>query len=152
MSAGLPIELNWTAYFDRFVQVHGEPVLYDRRFLFADGWRYASDNHAGPEYPPPEDPKRLARLQVIYWTIMQKKHTDDILFLSRQIDALEAFQEAKDQPLQQTAAVFDPDLGKTVRGVKDLDLQAMREVLEELEAKNSRCNDELRRLKRVIRQ
>lgn len=65
---GLPAELDWDTYYERFKEAHGrEGVLYDHYIIFPDGWRYSSRSKAGPEYPPPLDWRELHRILTIYW-------------------------------------------------------------------------------------
>lgn len=92
--------LDWKAYFHKFVEAHGEPIRFDGRLLFRDGWGYAM-NHAGPEFPPPDDPKRLKRLRRQYWDKQLAKLTSERDALNDRIKMLIDWGDRKSLPLQE---------------------------------------------------
>ena len=80
------LEIDWRAYFYRFVQEHGEPVevspiesdrfrIYSR-LLFRDGWMYGAMDYQGPEFSPPGNPDQLRKLKLEYWTIEKKAESE----------------------------------------------------------------------------
>ncbi len=123
--------LDWKAYFDRFIEVHGEPIVYQKtRLLFSDGWQYSLASYQGPEYPPPELEKRLNELQLTYWQIYSKKIEDEANALHRQIVSLEEWQNTRELPLQQRVVykTWDDDgkLTSVSFESEDLDLEPLR--------------------------
>jgi hypothetical protein len=69
------IEVDWVAYYLDFEHEHGGCPMQledERKLLFRDGWRYNAFNHAGPEYPPPEDKQKRLDLQELYWTLKKR--------------------------------------------------------------------------------
>lgn len=67
------VRLDWRAYWKEFSRAHGDfPQKYKGVFLFRDGWTYAMD-YPGPEWKPPEEPERLARLVRAYWVLRKRQ-------------------------------------------------------------------------------
>lgn len=95
------LHLDWKEYFKKFVEVHGEPVEWQGRLLFRDGWQYSSTRYQGPEYPPPRDPAGLKALKMTYWRLLHEKLTQEIRDLTGQIKMLSDWQNARSMPLQQ---------------------------------------------------
>lgn len=103
------IHLNWDAYFAKFIEVHGEPVRFRGRLLFPDGWFYSLRDKAGPEWPPPSDPKELNQLLVSYWLIRLQWVQVEYRSLQQTILNLREAQRLRSAPLQQTVVLYDDD-------------------------------------------
>lgn len=100
-SPKLKVNLSWKAYYKVFSEKHGGvPILYKGRQYFRDGWSYSATDYAGPEWPPPSDPKELLTLQRVYWYTLHNRCRNELLILRRQFDHLKGLQEEKDVPLQ----------------------------------------------------
>ncbi len=64
----VPLRVDWRDYHERFKQQHGLWwVEHENRLLFPDGWSCASDDYAGPYWPPPADLDELEALMRVYW-------------------------------------------------------------------------------------
>lgn len=61
--------VDWQAYFTNvFCPAHGTWYVVDGgRLIFPDGWTYAADDYAGPEWPPPANLEHLAEILRTYW-------------------------------------------------------------------------------------
>lgn len=136
------VELDWYAYWERFKELHGEPVQVDNRVLFPDGWQYSATNFAGPEYPPPENKVYLWQLQRAYWRRRLALVQAEYKRLDRDLRDLRDLRDAKDAPLQRR--MFDRDVGRTE--VADLDLEPMEARLKELALDVNQCKGQLAKL------
>jgi hypothetical protein len=138
------LRLDWKAYFDRFVEVHGEPVEHDGYLLFSDGWRYSSLRYSGPEYPPPSDKRRLRSYRRNYWEKMLAKLTKEAHEIRQQLNGLEDWNNCTSLPLQQRVLV--PQEGKekaTWSDPVDMDLGMLRHQLDDLEYYMKECETQL---------
>jgi len=137
------IKLDWRAYFDRFVEVHGEPVEFDNYLLFHDGWRYGKLRYNGPELSPPEDERKLKALKRVYWTVLMSKLTKEAEELRQQVRGLEDWNNCTSLPLQQRVMISTEDeYGKMYRKwgePTELNLTAMKIKLEELDRYIGEC-------------
>ncbi len=95
------LHLDWREYFKKFVEAHGEPVDWQDRLLFRDGWQYSNTRYQGPEQPPPEDPANLRGLKITYWRRLHKRLSREANDLSQQIVMLTQWQNERSMPLQQ---------------------------------------------------
>lgn len=86
--------LDWRAYFAKFCDLHGgranSPVEHNGKLLFMDGWTYSNIDHAGPEWPPPDDPTELRLLQIAYW---QRRKVIVRSLAQRTRETIEKFQQ-----------------------------------------------------------
>lgn len=107
LPSALNLFLDWNAYFERFKELHGEPLRYGRRLLFPDGWTYNGFDQAGPEWPPPSDALTLCRLQRDYWKLRLNIVRTEYNVLFDLITNLRAMQRQKSVVLQTTTVVRD---------------------------------------------
>jgi len=166
--AGVPLEggsnrivLDWKAYFSKFVDWHGEPVLYEPDdgsdqegfLLFADGWRYAVD-YQGPEFEPPEDPRMLSALQETYWLVRKRGLQRELTAIQRQIKWLEHRQELTEIPLQQKVCyrkqTTEGGPVVTVSETRDLNLVDVKYRAEDLSALIQECETMQKELSSVL--
>ncbi len=127
----LDVQLDWRAYFAAFRAAHGEPVPFDGRWLFPDGWTYAWADHAGPEWPP--DPGKLDYLRLAYWRARKKIALDELNHLQGRLNWLRGMQQAKSVPLKERKrypSEREDGTPCTVSEVKDLNLRDLEERLE----------------------
>lgn len=122
----LELALDWDAYFERFKEVHGEPVRYRQRLLFQDGWTYSARDKAGPEYPPPTDARELHRLQTAYWLARLNLVTTERNFLRDTLQDLRRLQREHSLPLQHSALIRD-DSGAAQRITQAIDLDELEQ-------------------------
>lgn len=146
------IQIDWKAYYDRFDAHHGGyPVMYKGKLLWADGWTYSSTDHAGPEWPPPQDPKELKIYQTTYWAKRRAVLFNEVRRFRDDIQNLKETQRAKSVPLQRvhikhgtnaeglpiaTAEYRDLDFGELEEKLRYLTLE-----LEEMDLKLKELND-----------
>lgn len=78
----------------------GDPVKYDSKWLFRTGAMYALDDHKGPEWKPPTDPKKLRELQVYYWNVREKELVRIRQKLVTRYYSLREFSDLKSIPLK----------------------------------------------------
>ncbi len=146
---GVRINLSAKAYWLKFKEVHGgDPVPYNGRLLFQDGWTHSSTDYNGPEYPPPKDKKELQQLRVKYWQIRRACILREKRALAAQIERLERVQESKSAPLQQTSVVLDEDTGHKSLQVEDLDLEPLKGRLSWLEDDAKVCQEMISSIER----
>lgn len=99
---------DWKAYFINFCAINGgDPIEYNGRWLFRTGWTYAFKDHKGPEWPPPEDPKELRKLQVYYWNQREKQLVNIRKKLVTRYHSLKQFSKIKSIPLQVKTKVWN---------------------------------------------
>jgi hypothetical protein len=111
------LRLSWKSYYEQFKLKHGQPVLYlndkstfsNGLLLFPDGWTYSTDGYAGPEYPPPENPEDLKRLQVAYWREKLGILKGLRLEAGTQLAGLRSIQDGKAMPLRYTKPRYDEE-------------------------------------------
>jgi len=119
--------IDWRAYFFRFSTEHGgDPVQFEGRLLWADGWGHSATDYRGPEYPPPEDPVELARLARAYWQERRRMVTAERRLLSARLENLESLQRGRSVALQQRELAVDERSGTASVVTGDLDLSALR--------------------------
>ena len=141
------LRLDWKAYFDRFVEVHGEPVEFDGYLLFQDGWRYSPLKYSGPEYPPPKDPRLVKSYKMHYWKGMLKKLNAEAHEVRQQLQGLKDWGKCTSLPLQQRILV--PSEGKeraTWGNPEDLNLGILEHQLDDLEYYIAECETQLVKL------
>lgn len=115
---GLPSPVvDWQEYWRRFKEAHGEPVEVNGRLVFPDGWSYARDDYAGPEFPPPESDD-LTRLLIGYWLTRLRIVANEAAWLEDLCQQLRQLRAARSMPLPQRVrgedgrvahAPLDPD-------------------------------------------
>lgn len=131
------LRLDWREYFKKFVEAHGEPVEWQGRLLFRDGWGYSSTQYQGPEYPPSEDPANLRTLKTTYWELLRERLDREIRHLTGQIKMLTDWQNARSMPLQQRVShPSRTELGYLVQILEDpeaLDLSGLKANLADRE-------------------
>lgn len=141
------VTLDWKAYFKAFEEEHGKnPVVFEGRLLFSDGWTYSASDHAGPEWPPPADEAELRRLQVAYWRKRKQIVSSELVRLRHDIDGLRHMQSVKSIPLRQVVRYFDSDAKKRVTERQQLDLAGLESRLRWLEADAADCEAKLTEL------
>lgn len=122
------IKLDWKAYFQAFMEVHGEPVVYQRKLLFSDGYRHAL-NYRGPEIKPPEDAAKRIELKIKYWELRLKIVRPEAEELESEIIALKAVARERSVPLRYVVQELDQNTGKLVQVSKELNIAAQEERL-----------------------
>ncbi|MFA5056518.1 MAG: hypothetical protein WC485_00255 [Opitutaceae bacterium] len=125
----IKIRLDWRAYFLRFCQAHGEPVMHAGRLLFSDGWQYSATDYAGPEWPPAESPSELATRKHAYWSIRHENARQRLLYAERRLTGLQRWQDAKSLPLQQAFRQSD-EAGMAHTVSTDIDLDTLTQQVE----------------------
>lgn len=139
----LKIKLDWRAYFRAFCEAHGkEPVLFNGRLLFSDGWQYSSTDYRGPEWKPEDDEREY--LIRNYWERRLEIVTDEALVLQRTYEDLRTSSAGRSIPLYQSVVYSDE--GKQVRESVPLDLEAIEGRLAWLQEDRQEC---LRKLREV---
>lgn len=88
------VEIDWPRYFRDFCAAHGgNPVAVGGKdsviLLFADGWTHSATDHAGPEWPPPDDPEQLRKLKLLYWQTRRQMVSSELTALERALRGLE---------------------------------------------------------------
>jgi len=143
------VQLDWKAYFQEFCGVHGgNPVKWGgKRLLFNDGWMYSIEDYAGPEYPPPVDPRKLRHLQVSYWYIRREVVQSELRFLAGHLDNLEMQQEDRSAPLQQQfPPVFNEQLGRNTSERGEIDYELLNTQLQFYRDDLKNCEDQMQQL------
>lgn len=138
--------LDWRAYYLKFQERHGDPVTLGGRLVFPDGWSYSSTDHAGPEWPPPEDAKELNSLLQDYWTRRLVLVKAEYLQLSYDLRLLKQIAETRDAPLQHVVSIAD-DNGAVRTQTMDLDFGLLETHVRHLGMDLERCQDELANLR-----
>lgn len=135
------IRLDWRAYFRSFVEAHGEPIRWGKRLIFPDGWAYAALDHKGPEWPPPENPNDLRRLQKKYWDLRLAMIQSQRQRLEGDLRALDEMQRARRIPLQERFLYVEETADGPVARyeTRPLDLSAMTERLVWLSSQADLC-------------
>lgn len=123
-----PVVLDWREYFAEFCRLHGEPIEVGGRLLFPDGWQYSAVNHAGPEYPPPKDPRPL---QKAYWLYRIRLVEVELTSMRRQYAGLEEMVRTRSAQLQV----------RTDGGSSPLDLELLKVQIDVLEEDLSRSKE-----------
>lgn len=143
----LRIELDWRAYWKEFQRVHGgDPVFFEKKFLFRDGWMHSATDYAGPEWAPPEDdPKRVRFLQYTYWELRSRMVMEEMRYLDNLIHNLSEVQRARSAPLQQVVRFRDEE-GRIRIERKNLDLTLLVERLKLLKSDFEDCQARMKAL------
>lgn len=146
------IQTDWKAYYDRFDAAHGGyPVRFKGKLLWADGWTYAMD-HAGPEWPPPGDPKELKEYQVAYWSKRRAVLFNEVRRFKDDIQNLRQTQAAKNVPLQRVVRKPGTNAeGLSIMRVEyeDLDFEILDEKLGWMEKDLSEMDSKVKELNNV---
>jgi hypothetical protein len=133
--------LDWRAYYLAFQEAHGEPVNWSGKLLFRDGYTYAAKDYSGPEWPPPQDPKELRRLQRAYWQIRKANLTHLLRVRRADLLALHEMQAARSVPLQHKTCIRD-DQGTKVQA-QALNLRDLEDRLRWTEHDLLECQERL---------
>ena len=125
------VELDWKAYYNAFKEKHGGwPILYKGRQYFADGWSYSATSYSGPEWPPPDDPKELKRLQAVYWTVRKERAKADLDIANQRLAMLRDLQYQKDAKLQMIVKTKDETTGKIESTPEDFNPEVFDQVID----------------------
>lgn len=144
----LKVTLDWKAYYKKFAEAHGgSPVVYKGRQYFRDGWSYALEDYAGPEWPPPEDKKVLLTIQRIYWYIRWNRARNELMLLRGRYDNLKGLQDNKSVPLQQVVVSKDAETKKISREVSDWSPAIFEHTIKFLEFEVKEADEHLKLLK-----
>lgn len=108
------IRLDWRAYFYRFCQVHGEPVLARGRLIFQDGWSYSATEYQGPEFAPPASNAELDKVVLEYWIERRAYLEKMLLMLMHERNTLQKVQDSFSLPLQQVVKRDEHNRDRTV--------------------------------------
>jgi hypothetical protein len=142
------VELDWRAYFDEFVALHGgDPVFHAEtgRLLFRDGWMYAPRDYQGPEWGPPTEPRVFLRLTLDYWNERGRLLTIQRTRLSEAIRELDDIQRNRSAALRARVVTVD-DNGKRVMTSAPIDIPLMRVRLQQLEDDLAQARNEQTRI------
>lgn len=145
------IRLSWRAYYERFKEVHGQPVLYREKLLFPDGWTYSTDSYAGPEYPPPKDHERLVKLGEVYWRTKLKVLKALRLETRQRLDGLRSVQSTKAIPLRHLQPKYDEEGKMAGTETVELDLPALGARVDQIDLDIQDCEAKIEELKDVSR-
>jgi len=145
------IELNWQAYFYAFSKLHGgNPVEFEGRLLWQDGYMYSKSDYLGPEWPPPRNRKELLRLRAAYWTRRRKIVDNERLKLKLEIDQLLLTQRIRSAPLQQTVGIpieeTEDGMTRYTYRNQDVDVKMLIERLTWLTDDVLLCDEQLRNI------
>lgn len=118
----LQIKHDWGAYFRAFHERHGgDPVEYHGRILYSDGWMYSSVDHAGEEFPPPDDPARWTELMVWYWRHHLARINTELTMLDGILRSIKQVKSTRSMPIMHRSYVFDEELGRKTWKSEPLD-------------------------------
>jgi hypothetical protein len=122
------IKLDWHEYYARFKEAHGrDSVPYKGRRLFMDGWMYSGKDASGDEYPPPQDPVELCRLQLTYWRVRKFLVTNELQQLRSIVTVVRNLQSTRSMPLLQSVFTLDEEQGKRVLKAVEVDTKKMED-------------------------
>lgn len=121
------IDLDWRAYFIEFCRTHGEPVEWEGRLLFRDGWTYSRTDYRGPEWGPPADLAELDRLVSLYWRTRHALVKTALDATAHKRNVLHDLAKSRSLPLQQ--ATKDEHGNPTYRPLNTAALDARIEWL-----------------------
>lgn len=144
---GVRVELDWDGYWRAFREAHGDnPLEVGGRLLFRDGWTYSASDPSGPEWPPPADPNRRAKLIARYWSRRRDVCHAELVTLKHQLEKLKGLAACRSAPLQQRATFADPETGRLRQEKGPLDLAGMEGRLAWLAADVALCDEQLKEL------
>jgi hypothetical protein len=145
------VELDWIAYYREFDARHGgDPVQFRGRLLWRDGWTYASTDHAGPEWAPPQDPKELKAFQLAYWSKRKAALTQQLRSLEDDVANLKETQRVRPVPLQiveRTRAINELGFPVMKSTNKEIDFDVLAAIIKDMRTDVAECNVEIRLLK-----
>jgi hypothetical protein len=134
------IELDWRAYFEEFCAAHGgEPVEFEGRLIFRDGWAYSKSDHKGPEWAPGTEQERT-RIALAYWTMRRAILETERQALSASVEEMRLLQLHRSAPLMVRAIKYDDDGVLVGMETKPLDTAALADRLTELEREIAECD------------
>lgn len=146
-AGNLGMNLDWEAYFQEFSRRNGgDPVRINMggviRLLFRTGWGYGT-KYEGPEYPPPEDPRKRHSLVRFYWRTRKAALVEIQGQLSESVSSLQAMQSSRSVPLQVREIMWDDQQHKPVTRSGDIHLGRLYERLENLDRLIAECDSYL---------
>ena len=153
LPASVAITLDWNAYFKHFTELHGEPVIWKNRLLFADGWTYNLRSKEGPEWPPPADDRELHQMQMSYWLKRLSLVQTEWNVLSDIIHGLRELQRRHHLPLQHRLVSYDEEQGRYITQTQTVDIHELEngrlawlaQDIEDCQAKLRELNSLLKR-------
>lgn len=150
LDAFKPVKIDWREYFKLFCLQHGQWPIYDEgRLLFPDGWSYAADDYAGPEWSPPKSISLLAELQVRYWRRRKEIVKAERDKLEHHLKGLAQMQRERPIPLQRSWAAYDED-GRVSRSSGEIDWAMLAERLRWLTQDVIDCENNLKELGALV--
>lgn len=144
------IHLDWRTYFLEFCKVHGEPVEYNGRLIFRDGWAYSSTDYKGPEYAPPANNVDLDEIVVRYWVLKRELLRRKLAETQLQLQHYRELMESRSLPIQQVVLGHNED-GTQRRDNKRLDLRGLEHRENWLITDLAECDERLREIEEHYR-
>lgn len=141
--------IDWVGYYENFRDKHGEPVSYQGRILFPDGWTYSATDFKGPEYPPPEDKLQLWEMQKAYWIIRKAMLLVEFSDLKVKAECIVELQSVKDAPLMFLQTTIKED-GTKEKLSQEFDLTILIDRLDFLTQQITVCDREIGQYKQFI--
>lgn len=140
------IHLDWKAYFYRFLEVHGEPIVDGSMLLFRDGWTYEKSRYQGPEHPPPTDAPKLNALKQHYWKTLKKKLECEIGQKEKELDKYKKWDASRALPLQERITYKsrnDKDMITLVSETREMNLSPLLSKIKDLQYLLEECEENL---------
>lgn len=136
------IALAWRDYYISYREKHGGyPVRYKNRVLFRDAASYDLGNYAGREYPPPPDPAERAKLIGLYWRLRKLEINAELKKQRDIYNWLASVAADREMPLRRLVPIV---LGGVAhRASEEINLEAMRQEILELENEIAECDQNL---------
>ena len=102
----LKMEIDWKAYFEQFLNIHGSPVpkrCEDTgeviELVFQDGWRYKAMTLDHGEIPPPNNHKELKKLKEFWVSSRTNTLQDDLLYHQKLLEKFSNLETTVEHPL-----------------------------------------------------
>lgn len=134
------VRIDWEDYFKCFCEKHGRfPLLWANKLLFPDAWTYSATDHAGPEWPPPEDEVERIKLKRIYWKLRLNAVRRDLPETKERVRQLTELLAVRDLTPRQRVTTVDEDTGKVNIELTDIDVGAAAMRLRWLEQDLAVC-------------
>ncbi len=139
------LQLDWRAYFLGFCEAHGDPLPFEGRLLFPDGWTYSDRRYEGPEWPPPEDPVELKRITLWYWKLRKMTVSGELAKVREMVNWVKQNQQGRGARLQYRAWI-EGEQGQGRFEAKDLDPLALELRQRFLEDDLAECESKMKEL------
>lgn len=136
---------DWRAYYRRFCEAHGQPLMHGGLQLFPDGWRYAAASYEGPEYPPPDDDQERHGLVRAYHQARLRMVEQERQKLEKDLAYLERMRDSCALPIPVTVTSRGDD-GKARRETRELSLDGLKQRLEWLKEDAIKCRQVIKEL------